>query len=198
MLRHAVGSFKCNRRPHTYNLLLKSKTSCWRQQYSSARPTRQLFSGRLDFKPPAIASVGLTSFSSPTPTTAFTLTDKSGLSSDNTRHATPSEIESASAEPSSHTLVRLFDRLLQFLDDYVLEPLLTLRRLLHILVLFTPVVLTTPAVFLGHQVTSEERSGTLWWYDFLSAQMERAGPTFIKVTYHNMVLTRPSHTHRLL
>ncbi|KAI7906313.1 ABC1 family-domain-containing protein [Cokeromyces recurvatus] len=73
-------------------------------------------------------------------------------------------------------------RLLTFLDDWILEPLLTLRRLAHIIILFTPVIATTPIIFLGAKANgTEERSGTLWWYDFLAKQMERAGPTFIKL-----------------
>jgi aarF domain-containing kinase len=48
--------------------------------------------------------------------------------------------------------------------------------------LFIPIAVTVPIVFFGQKVNENERSGTLWWYDFLATQMERAGPTFIKVS----------------
>lgn len=99
------------------------------------------------------------------------------------RHLSPAEIESAAADPPRTPIIRLLERILSFLDDWFLEPLLTLRRLSHILILFTPVALTAPVAFVGRRVPAEEgeRAGTLWWFDFLAAQMERAGPTFIKV-----------------
>ncbi|OAD08241.1 hypothetical protein MUCCIDRAFT_151499 [Mucor lusitanicus CBS 277.49] len=78
-------------------------------------------------------------------------------------------------------LIRLCKRILQFLDDYLLEPILTLRRLTHILLLFLPVAITVPIVFFGQKEDEDEKAGTLWWYDFLATQMERAGPTFIKL-----------------
>ena len=96
--------------------------------------------------------------------------------------ATPSEIEVAeNTHQSKYLLVRICKRIIQWLDDYVLEPILTVRRLAHILLLFTPVVITVPIVFFGQKSEEQENSGTLWWYDFLATQMERAGPTFIKV-----------------
>ncbi|KAI8990948.1 hypothetical protein BDF20DRAFT_841809 [Mycotypha africana] len=93
-------------------------------------------------------------------------------------------------EPLKHKLIRLCQHIIQWLDIYVLEPILTLRRLTHILLLFTPVVVTAPfALFLpvGSRSSNNEypdfgeRDATLWWFDFLAKQMERAGPTFIKL-----------------
>jgi aarF domain-containing kinase len=95
--------------------------------------------------------------------------------------ATPSEIEAASEQQSEFILVRLFDRLVKFLDNWLFEPALTVRRFAHILILFIPVALAIPAVLFGQQLDGDEKAGTLWWYDFLAKQMERAGPTFIKV-----------------
>ncbi|KAI8354039.1 hypothetical protein BD560DRAFT_407949 [Blakeslea trispora] len=95
--------------------------------------------------------------------------------------ATPAEIENAELHHRSRfAVVRFLKRILDLLDDYVLEPLLTLRRLIHILILFVPVAVTSPVVYFG-KIKEGERAGTIWWYDFLSAQMERAGPTFIKL-----------------
>ncbi|KAF7729435.1 hypothetical protein EC973_004414 [Apophysomyces ossiformis] len=105
---------------------------------------------------------------------------------DDKTHAVPVtalDKEAPDMASSDHRLVQLLHRLWGILDDWVLEPLLTLRRLAHIILLFTPVILSTPIVLLGSPVAKEdnERSGTLWWYDFISTQMERAGPTFIKL-----------------
>lgn len=102
----------------------------------------------------------------------------------NEHPATPQEIEIDKANyESKYAIVRLCCRIFKFVDDWILEPLLTMRRLAHILILFTPVVITAPIVYFGKYDTTEgESSGTLLWFDFLSKQMERAGPTFIKVS----------------
>ncbi|SAM02604.1 hypothetical protein [Absidia glauca] len=67
------------------------------------------------------------------------------------------------------------------LDDWILEPLLTIRRFLHIVFLFAPVILTSPALVLGSEVTVEDTTGSIWWYDLLATRMEKAGPSFIKL-----------------
>lgn len=96
--------------------------------------------------------------------------------------ATPAEIEHAElTHESRFMLIRICKRIIQFLDAYILEPILTLRRLTHILILFLPVAITVPIVFFGQKANEDEKAGTLWWYGFLATQMERAGPTFIKV-----------------
>lgn len=96
--------------------------------------------------------------------------------------ATPAEIEHAELTYESRfMIIRICKRIIQFLDAYILEPILTLRRLTHILILFLPVAITVPIVFFGQKANEDEKAGTLWWYDFLATQMERAGPTFIKV-----------------
>lgn len=112
--------------------------------------------------------------------------------------ATPAEIEHAElTHESRFLLIRICNRILQFLDVYLLEPVLTLRRLTHILLLFLPVAITVPIVFFGQKGNEDEKAGTLWWYDFLATQMERAGPTFIKVNdcrygaEHDETLTLP-------
>lgn len=96
--------------------------------------------------------------------------------------ATPHEIEVVEdTHRSKHLLIRICQHIIEKLDAYVLEPLLTVRRLAHILLLFLPVVATVPVVFFGQKVDQQDNTGTLWWYDFLATQMERAGPTFIKL-----------------
>lgn len=71
-----------------------------------------------------------------------------------------------------------------FLDTYIIEPIATGFRLLHLMVLFVPVIVTIPAIWIGarQKDRDDERSGTLWWYGFLVNGMERAGAAFIKVS----------------
>lgn len=83
-------------------------------------------------------------------------------------------------------------RVLDLLREYLVEPLCTTGRFIHLAILFLPVLLTAPILLLElveggssrrrrvKRVT--ERGSTRWWYGFLVAQMARAGPTFIKVS----------------
>jgi aarF domain-containing kinase len=70
-----------------------------------------------------------------------------------------------------------------YLDLYIWEPICTTFRFIHLVIIFVPVIVTVPAIYVGkrqkHQ--DDERSGTLWWYRFLVRAMERAGPAFIKL-----------------
>lgn len=70
-----------------------------------------------------------------------------------------------------------------FLDVYIIEPIATGLRFLHLVLIFTPVLLTIPVIWLGKRQSDRdnERTGTLWWYGFLVRSMERAGAAFIKV-----------------
>ncbi|KAI0019176.1 hypothetical protein F4780DRAFT_461033 [Xylariomycetidae sp. FL0641] len=80
-------------------------------------------------------------------------------------------------------LRRLVHEVLIFLDLYIWEPLCTGVRFCHLVVIFVPVILTVPAIWLGNRQPERdnERSGTLWWYNFLVWAMEAAGPAFIKL-----------------
>lgn len=84
---------------------------------------------------------------------------------------------------SAHGLTRAWKELYLFLDLYIYEPIATGFRFLHLTVIFVPVIATIPVIWVGRRVKEREseRSGTLWWYDFLVRSMERAGPAFIKV-----------------
>ncbi|KAL8932782.1 MAG: hypothetical protein Q9211_006128, partial [Gyalolechia sp. 1 TL-2023] len=84
---------------------------------------------------------------------------------------------------SVHGWTRAWKEFCFFLDLYIYEPIATGFRFLHLAIIFVPVIATTPAVWLGRRVKERdsERSGTLWWYDFLVRSMERAGPAFIKL-----------------
>lgn len=71
-----------------------------------------------------------------------------------------------------------------FVEDWIIEPIATGVRFLHLVIIFVPVILTTPALWVGHRQRdrSDERTGTLWWYGYLVWSMERAGAAFIKVS----------------
>ncbi|KAF9368008.1 hypothetical protein CPC16_005804, partial [Podila verticillata] len=79
-------------------------------------------------------------------------------------------------------LRRLKQYLEDMLEDYVVHPVLTIWRFGVLMVIFMPLILTVPAVFIGKRKGDKdnERSGTLWWYSLLVRHMEMAGPTFIK------------------
>lgn len=90
----------------------------------------------------------------------------------------------------------LWDRFLTSIHRYIIEPIGTARRFLYLAILFLPVIVTAPILALelldDKQSPSysrrrknrkyQERTTTRWWYRFLVHQMERAGPTFIKVS----------------
>ena len=83
-----------------------------------------------------------------------------------------------------HGLRRPWRYFCLLVDLYFLEPIATGFRFLHLVVIFVPVILTTPMIWLGRRLKDHdnERSGTIWWYGFLVRAMERAGPAFIKVS----------------
>ncbi|KAK1083672.1 hypothetical protein LTR33_003113, partial [Friedmanniomyces endolithicus] len=71
----------------------------------------------------------------------------------------------------------------RFLDKWIVEPIATGVRFLHLVVIFVPVLVTIPVIWFGEREADRdnERSGTLWWYGFLVSSMERAGAAFIKL-----------------
>jgi hypothetical protein len=78
---------------------------------------------------------------------------------------------------------RFFRRIKVAFIRFIFEPIATGLRFIQLIIFFVPVFATIPLTFLGSRDPSRdnERYGTLWWYNFLVRQMERAGPTFIKV-----------------
>ncbi|KAF2473278.1 ABC1-domain-containing protein [Lindgomyces ingoldianus] len=70
-----------------------------------------------------------------------------------------------------------------FFELYIVEPICTGLRFLHLVVIFVPVLATVPVIWLGNRQSEKdnERTGTLWWYVFLVRSMERAGAAFIKL-----------------
>lgn len=79
---------------------------------------------------------------------------------------------------------RLYHNIILYLDLYLWEPLCTGFRFLHLAVIFVPVLVAVPIIWVGkrHKHRDNERMGALWWYNFLVKAMEWAGPAFIKVS----------------
>lgn len=86
-------------------------------------------------------------------------------------------------------LARLCQSIRVFWYYYVYDPIATGFRFLHLAVIFIPVVITVPVIWIGGRVegSNSAQTGTIWWYRFLVKAMERAGPAFIKVRYSTLV-----------
>lgn len=78
----------------------------------------------------------------------------------------------------------LLERIVEELRWHVIEPLMTGARFIHLLIYFIPVFMTAPVILLGRPDPKQdfERPGAIWWYELVTSQMQRAGPTFIKVS----------------
>ncbi|KAG8740368.1 hypothetical protein FRC10_004407 [Ceratobasidium sp. 414] len=83
-------------------------------------------------------------------------------------------------EPRTSLLAQLHE----FLRSRIWEPIRTGLRFLHLLGIFLPVVLTSPMILVGPQEEryGGDRWGAVWWYGLLVKAMQRAGPTFIKLS----------------
>ena len=97
-------------------------------------------------------------------------------------------------EELRNPVVRAIHRFGRVLHRFIIEPLGTAKRFIVLVCLFLPVMITAPMLLVGSRGNSSrrrgrrtsnadpgERWGALWWYGFLVKQMERAGPTFIKL-----------------
>jgi aarF domain-containing kinase len=80
-------------------------------------------------------------------------------------------------EKKDITELSSFQKLRVWLMEHLWEPIATSVRFVTLLVIFAPVILTAPVVLLR-----ESKAGQTWWYAFLVQSLERAGPTFIKVS----------------
>ncbi|KAH9937298.1 ABC1-domain-containing protein [Fomitopsis serialis] len=81
------------------------------------------------------------------------------------------------AEPEDQ---RITWRIVVLVREYIWEPILTARRFVQLCFLFVPRF-------------SGDRWGAVWWYGFLTSQMQRAGPTFVKLA--QWAASRPSFSH---
>ncbi|CAG8220491.1 unnamed protein product [Penicillium salamii] len=88
-----------------------------------------------------------------------------------------------SVSPDAHGISKLCQTLWVYFYHYVYDPIATGFRFVHLAIIFVPVVVTVPAIWIGRKTNDQDgaRSGTLWWYRFLVKAMERAGPAFIKL-----------------
>ncbi|KAH9044525.1 ABC1-domain-containing protein [Lactarius pseudohatsudake] len=57
------------------------------------------------------------------------------------------------------------------------------QKIIHLFFLFAPIILSSPMLLVGspEERFQGDRWGAVWWYDYLVVQMDRAGPTFIKL-----------------
>lgn len=107
------------------------------------------------------------------------------------------ELEAEELRRDRNALVRAFFKVFDALQQYVFEPIGTTTRFIVLVCLFLPVILAMPMLLVGRRreggrrrgrrlakKEGGERWGAIWWYGFLVKQMERAGPTFIKVSVH--------------
>ncbi|KAG9128011.1 hypothetical protein FRC07_006371 [Ceratobasidium sp. 392] len=78
----------------------------------------------------------------------------------------------------------LLAQLREFLHSRIWEPIRTGFRFLHLLGIFLPVILAAPIILVGPQEEhyGGDRWGAVWWYGLLVRAMQRAGPTFIKLS----------------
>lgn len=85
--------------------------------------------------------------------------------------------------PDAKGISKLCQTLWIYFYHYVYDPIATSFRFVHLAIIFVPVAVTVPAIWIGRKVQDHNgaRCGTLWWYRFLVGAMERAGPAFIKV-----------------
>ncbi|KAI8981392.1 ABC1-domain-containing protein [Trametes punicea] len=77
----------------------------------------------------------------------------------------------------------LLRRILSFLRERLIEPILTAKRFVYLCFVFVPVLLAAPMLLIGppEEQYGGDKWGAVWWYGFLTSQMQRAGPTFIKL-----------------
>ncbi|KAF8466452.1 hypothetical protein BDZ91DRAFT_776554 [Kalaharituber pfeilii] len=97
--------------------------------------------------------------------------------------STREQKEQRRPSPGAAIQVRIWRAIANFYSDWIYEPMATTLRFAHLVIIFVPVIVAIPIMFMGERVPekSNERTGTLWWYVFLVNSMERAGPTFIKL-----------------
>lgn len=105
------------------------------------------------------------------------------------------DVEEEEKRLHRNAFLRTFYKFGGILQDYIIEPLGTTKRFIVLVFLFVPVILTMPMILVGRfreggrrrgrRISKDDggtRWGARWWYGFLVKQMERAGPTFIKVS----------------
>jgi hypothetical protein len=82
---------------------------------------------------------------------------------------------------SSNGSNTLWTRIKNVLAAWIGEPVLTTWRFAILFMLFFPVLLTSPLLLFGSDSNGSPSYLSICWYDWLTKQMQRAGPTFVKV-----------------
>jgi aarF domain-containing kinase len=97
--------------------------------------------------------------------------------------ASRKELEDEASHGNATGVNKIWHDFVWILDTYIYEPIATGLRFLHLVMIFVPVIVTVPVIFVGRRQVDRdnERTGTIWWYGFLVSSMERAGAAFIKV-----------------
>lgn len=96
----------------------------------------------------------------------------------------PAEREAQRQQQSGSLPQRIWDRIVL----HLIEPLSTLRRFLWLSLIFLPVILTSPILLRQALPHQQDPPSVQWWYSLLVKQMERAGPTFIKVCFSRALI----------
>ncbi|KAJ1656446.1 hypothetical protein IWQ61_003983 [Dispira simplex] len=89
------------------------------------------------------------------------------------------------SEPSSPVRLGVWGyRFVIWVDCYVLEPCKIALRMAYLFALFLPLVVAYPLGWFGPSLPeySNETACRMWWYQLVTSQMARAGPTFIKLS----------------
>lgn len=76
---------------------------------------------------------------------------------------------------------RIFFTVKFALQDFVIDPLLTVLRFVELTGMFVPVLLTAPLCWVGKRGENRTRSGAILWYRYLRWTAELAGASFIKL-----------------
>ena len=160
--------------------LHKSAFTCRKASYSSRSSSRHFPRHRFLFTISAAAAVPAVILASKNDTEEDDSTLEQLLldTSEGERRA---HLYGVNAERS--IFYRFFKHMKIVFTRYIYEPIATGLRFIQLVIIFVPVFATIPLIFIGSRDPQHdnERTGTLWWYAFLVKQMERAGPTFIKV-----------------
>ncbi|KAI9673475.1 MAG: hypothetical protein M1817_002938 [Caeruleum heppii] len=160
-------------RQQQHQPLFRSITTTTRQWHSSSHGWR-----------PKAGIVLLSAALSPAAFVQLSEDDTNGDETHEDRMLSASRAEIAKELPDDiHGLKRFRRGVYLFVDNYIVEPIATGLRFLHLVIIFVPLIFTVPAIWFGSRnpKRDNERTGTLWWYDFLVSSMERAGPAFIKL-----------------
>ncbi|QIW94747.1 hypothetical protein AMS68_000265 [Peltaster fructicola] len=162
---------------HVYSRLHTGQT----HSFSIWRHTKHAFRS-----PPSPIKGGIALFAALSPTAFVTISqaeeEEDGLTGEaRMLAASREEIDNYVPEAlrgSKHWRVMVW----RFLDTWIIEPIATGVRFLHLVAIFVPVMITFPVVFIGPRRSKDgETALSIWWYGCLVWAMKSAGASFIKL-----------------